>query len=160
MRICFVCLGNICRSPAAAAVLRSVAVDHPDVEITVESAGTADYHVGEDAHAHTRAVADARGIPLRHSARQFRPADFVRFDLVVAMDRANERDLRRLARSAEERTKVVRLGEFASDAARAGGRDVADPWGQPQTAYEAMFDQLDDACRGLIAYAAGRVGGR
>ena len=96
VRICFVCLGNICRSPAAAAVFLARAAA-AGIDVTVESAGTGDYHIGEGAHPSTMAEAGRRGITIEHSARQFTVADFDRFDLVVAMDGANRRDLLRLA---------------------------------------------------------------
>ncbi len=147
MRICFVCLGNICRSPAAAAVFAELCAD-AGVDVTIESAGTSDYHVGETAHAHTRAEARRRGITIEHRARQFTAADFDRFDLVVAMDRANVRDLRRLAPSEAARDKVVLLRSFATS----GDADVPDPWGRPEEAYAQMFDLLEAAAKGLVAH--------
>src|SRR5215203_1814331 len=87
-RVCFVCLGNICRSPAAAAVFAAVAaVD--GVHVTINSAGTSRYHLGESPHQHTRSEARRRGIAVDHSARQLTAADFDTFDVVVPMDRAN-----------------------------------------------------------------------
>ena len=149
MRICFVCLGNICRSPAAAAVFAQLCAD-AGIDVTIESAGTSDYHVGETAHAHTRAEARRRGIAIEHRARQFTAADFDRFDLVVAMDRANVRDLRRLAPNEAARDKVVLLRSFAADAS--GDEDVPDPWGRPEESYAEMFDLLEAAATGLVAH--------
>ena len=149
MRICFVCLGNICRSPAAAAVFAELAAD-AGLDVTVESAGTGNYHVGEPAHEHTLAEARRRGISIEHRARQFTAADFERFDLIVAMDQANLRDLRRLAPDDEARQKVVLFGAFAGDEAS----EVPDPWGRPQRAYVEMFDLLERAGQGLVAHVA------
>ena len=145
MRICFVCLGNICRSPAAAAVFAHRAAA-AGIDVTVDSAGTSRYHLGEAPHAHTMAEARRRGIAIDHRARQFTAADFERFDLVVAMDGANHRDLLRLAPDDTSRAKVVML--------RAGDEDVPDPWGLPPSAYREMFDLLDEACGALVEHVA------
>ena len=149
MRICFVCLGNICRSPAAAAVFAGLAAD-AGLEVTVESAGTGDYHIGSPAHEHPRSEARRRGITIEHQARQFTAADFDRFDLVVAMDHANVRDLRRLAPDEEARQKVVLFGTFGGDRAF----EVPDPWGRAEPAYVEMFDLLERAGQGLVAHVA------
>ena len=151
MRICFVCLGNICRSPAAAAVFAHRAAE-AGLAVTVDSAGTSRYHLGEPPHEHTRAEARRRGIAIDHRARRFAAADFDRFDLVVAMDAANRRDLLRLAPSESARSKVVLLRSFASGGA--SDLDVPDPWGLPPSAYAEMFDVLDEACGGLVAHVA------
>ncbi len=144
MRICFVCLGNICRSPAAAAVFADLAA-LDGVEVTIDSAGTSRYHLGESPHEHTRAEARRRGIAVEHQARQFTAGDFDAFDVVVPMDRANRRDLLQLAPDEAARRKVRML--------RVDGEDieVPDPWGLPPTAYAEMFDLLDTACRQLLA---------
>ncbi|MET0326760.1 MAG: low molecular weight protein-tyrosine-phosphatase [Ilumatobacteraceae bacterium] len=155
MRICFVCLGNICRSPAAAAVFAHLAAED-GVEVTVDSAGTSRYHLGEDPHEHTAAEAARRGIAIDHRARQFTAADFERFDLVVAMDAANHRDLLRLAPDDDARAKVVMLRSFADGADVGGDLDVPDPWGRPPAAYAEMYDLLDGACRGLVAHVRTR----
>lgn len=160
MRICFVCLGNICRSPAAEAItahLLSQRDDLPEVEVT--SAGTGPWHVGEPPHSHTRGEAARRGIPVNHLGYQFGTQDYERFDLIVAMDGGNMADLRDLAPEPDQSAKVVRLGAFAPGAderkwAGAAGADVPDPYGQPQHAFAAMFDQLEPACRGLLDWIA------
>ncbi len=153
MRICFVCLGNICRSPAAAAVFVSKAAA-AGLAVDVDSAGTSRYHLGEPAHANTLAEAAQRGIEIEHRARQFTPADFDRFDLVVAMDEANRGELSRLAPNDEARGKIVLLRSFAPDGS--GYQDVPDPWGLPPSAYVDMFDIVESACDGLVAHVAAR----
>ncbi|MGB3684410.1 MAG: low molecular weight protein-tyrosine-phosphatase [Ornithinimicrobium sp.] len=160
MRICFVCLGNICRSPAAEAVAAHLLAgrdDLPDVELS--SAGTGPWHVGALPHTHTRAEAARRGIPVDHRGYQISPADFGRFDLLVAMDGGNVADLHEMAPDRSQAAKVVRLGAFApgGDGARwAGddGRDVPDPFGDIQQAFARMFDQLEPACAGLLDWVA------
>jgi len=152
VRICFVCLGNICRSPAAAAVFARKAAD-AGLAVEVDSAGTSRYHLGEPAHPNTLSEAEQRGIEIEHRARQFNSADFAQFDLVVAMDDANRRELSRLAPDDEARSKIVLLRSFATDGS---GLDVPDPWGLPPSAYVEMFDIVESACDGLVAHVAAR----
>ncbi|CAN5549722.1 low molecular weight protein-tyrosine-phosphatase [soil metagenome] len=160
MRICFVCLGNICRSPAAEAVTAHLLAgrdDLPDVELS--SAGTGSWHVGQPPHTHTRAEAARRGIPVDHLGYQIGASDFERFDLLVAMDDGNVADLHTLAPDRSQAAKIVRLGAFSrgTDGARWAdeeGRDVPDPYGQSQRAFAAMFDQLEPACAGLLDWVA------
>lgn len=114
------------------------------VDVTVDSAGTSRYHLGEAPHEHTRSEAQRRGIGIDHLGRQFTRHDFERFDLVVAMDAANRRDLLRIAPDGDARAKVVML--------QIGGIDVEvpDPWGLPPAAYRTMFDLLHEACTDLL----------
>ncbi|MGB3257970.1 MAG: low molecular weight protein-tyrosine-phosphatase [Ornithinimicrobium sp.] len=160
MRICFVCLGNICRSPAAEATLVALAAGRTDVPtLVVESAGTGPWHVGDPPHDSTVIEAQRRGVALDHVGQQFGPADFDRFDLLVAMDHGNVKDLEEMAPDAEARSRIVRLGSFApgpdgSRWAGAEGRDVPDPYGRPQEAFATMFDQVEVACRGLLDWIA------
>lgn len=162
MRICFVCLGNICRSPAAEAALVHLA-DAEGVAVEVASAGTADYHIGERPHELTVAEAQRRGIPIDHRGRQFTAEDFVDYDLVVAMDSANERDLLDLAAeadaaahgSADSARKVIRFGAFEEDADPQDSstiRDVRDPWGHGPEVFEAMYDHLDRGLPGILRH--------
>ena len=154
VRICFVCLGNICRSPVAAAVFAQRARG-AGLSVIVDSAGTSRYHLGEPAHPSSRAEAVRRGIAIdHHRARQFTATDFVRFDVVVAMDRANERDLRQLAPDDGAREKIVLLRSF--ERPPTGDLDVPDPWGLPPRAYIEMFDVVEAACEGLVADVAAR----
>ncbi|MFK5635064.1 low molecular weight protein-tyrosine-phosphatase [Ornithinimicrobium sp. LYQ103] len=149
MRIMTVCLGNICRSPAAEAVLvrrlAEAGLDH----VSVSSAGTADYHVGERPHPTSVAEGERRGYVFSTRGAQFEPEDFDRADLVVAMDSSNEAELVALARTPQDRSKIVRLGAFAPDTTD-GILDVPDPWGEPDHAYVAMYDQIEDAVDGLV----------
>lgn len=156
MHIIAVCLGNICRSPAAEAVLIRRLEEAGLEHVTVSSAGTADYHVGERPHPESRAEGERRGYAFTTRGAQFDAADFEGADLVLAMDSGNEADLLSLARTPAEAADVVRLGAFAPDA---GVRDIPDPWGMPREAYVAMYDQIEDAVAGLVAaIAQDRVG--
>jgi protein-tyrosine phosphatase len=146
MRICFVCLGNLCRSPAAAAVFADLAAA-AGLAVTVDSAGTVAAHPGRPAHEHAVAEAARRGITIEHHSRRFTVDDFGRFDLVVALDTARAGDLTALAPDDEARAKIVLLRSFVPGA---DDLDVADPYGLPAVAYRDMFDDLQVACRALV----------
>lgn len=147
IRVCFVCLGNICRSPTAEAcflaVIAEARVAH---RFEVDSAGTGAYHVGERAHPDTRAAATARGVEITSIARQFVASDFGRFDYVLAMDRQNHANLLRLAPDERARAKVHLFRDF--DPSSPKNAEVPDPY------YEGGFDRVFDICeaaaRGLL----------
>lgn len=149
MHILTVCLGNICRSPAAESVLLRKLEQAGIDDVTVTSAGTADYHLGKRPHPESIREGEVRGYAFTSVAQQFAQHHFADADLILAMDRANEADILALARSAEDRAKVVRFGAFASDLSP-GVLDVPDPWGLPQEAYVSMYDQIEDAADGLV----------
>jgi protein-tyrosine phosphatase len=150
IRICFVCLGNICRSPTAHGVMaRLVAEAGLGAAIEVDSAGTAAYHVGELPDERSRWAARRRGIELTHRARQFAAADLDRFDLVVAMDDQNLRRLRQLA-AGRARPPIVLLRSF--DPTAAPGAEVPDPWAGGDDGFEEVLDQCERACAGLLAH--------
>jgi len=158
VRLLFVCLGNICRSPTAEGVMRHVVAEAGmEEEVTLDSAGTGSWHVGSAPDARARAAASGRGVELSGEARQVRPQDFEDFDLILAMDRANLRDLRALAPD-EDEGKIRLLREF--DPAGGGGADldVPDPYYGAGGSFEEVFDLVDAACRGLLEeIRAGRV---
>ena len=145
-----VCLGNICRSPAAEAVLVRKLEEAGLTDVTVSSAGTADYHVGTGPHEHSVEEGEGRGYAFTTVAAQFLADDFETADLILAMDSSNEGNILALAHRPEDEAKVVRLGAFASDSAE-GVRDIPDPWGLPRDAYTRMYDQIEDAVDGLVA---------
>lgn len=149
MHIMTVCLGNICRSPAAEAVLVRE-LKAADVKgVTVTSAGTADYHIGKRPHHESIAEGEGRGYAFATVAQQFAADHFADADLILAMDSANEADILALAQHPDDKAKVVRLGAFASKA-DAGVLDIPDPWGLPREAYVRMYDQIEDAVTGLV----------
>jgi protein-tyrosine phosphatase len=151
MAISFVCMGNICRSPTAEAVMRSLVreagLGHA---IAIDSAGTGAWHVGEERDSRSRAVAKQRGMPITGVARQFVRADFDRFHLVLALDEDNQRDLQRLAPSDEARAKIHLLREFDPDAPP--GAEVPDPYYGGPDGFEQVFDICVSACRGLLQH--------
>ena len=148
-RILFVCMGNICRSPTAEGVMRAL-VREAGLEdaISLDSAGTGGWHVGDPPDVRATAAAAARGIPLEGAARQFRVSDFDDFDLVVAMDRSNRRDLLALAPDDAARAKVTLLLEYAGGE---GQLDVPDPYYGGDEGFETVLDLVSDACRSLLA---------
>ncbi|KVM61775.1 phosphotyrosine protein phosphatase [Burkholderia ubonensis] len=153
--ICFVCLGNICRSPTAEGVMRhQVEAAGLADRIDVDSAGTGDWHVGEPPDARARAAARTRGYDLSAlRARQVSAADFERFDLLLAMDEANLAELRRRC-PVQHRDKVRLLMEFAPGATAS---EVADPYFGGAQGFEQVLDQCEAACRGLLDTLRQRV---
>jgi protein-tyrosine phosphatase len=148
-RLCFVCLGNICRSPTAEAVMRHlVAQAGLDDRIEIESAGTGDWHVGEPRDRRSRQVGERRGIPLGGRARQFVPSDFARFDHVLAMDAKNLTDLCAMAPDEAARQKVRLLRSY--DPASAADADVPDPYYGGADGFDDVFDVCQSACAGLL----------
>jgi protein-tyrosine phosphatase len=150
VRVCFVCLGNICRSPTAEAVMRHrIAEAGLEDAVEIESAGTGSWHVGDPPDPRAAEEARARGIVMQGRAQQFRAADFDRFDLVLAMDQENADLLRRMAPDAEAAGKVRLLREFDPAAA---GRDlsVPDPYYGGPEGFSTVFELVDRACLGLI----------
>jgi protein-tyrosine phosphatase len=142
-------LGNICRSPVGAGVMRHL-VREASLEhaIVIESAGTAGYHAGEPPDARARASGERFGIEVSGRARKFEREDFERFDYVLAMDRANYDDLRRLAPSALAREKVHLLRSF--DAAAPRGASVPDPYYGDARDFDDVVEMCLAACRGLL----------
>ncbi|WP_432558219.1 low molecular weight protein-tyrosine-phosphatase [Granulicoccus sp. GXG6511] len=149
MHIMTVCLGNICRSPAAESVLVRKLEEAGLTDVTVSSAGTANYHVGERAYDLTILEGEHRGYVFTTVGQQFVAGHFAEADLILAMDGSNVRNILRLAKNPEDRAKVVRMGAFAAETT-GGILDVPDPWGYPRHAFVEMYDQLEDAVDGLI----------
>ena len=155
MRILFVCLGNICRSPTAEAVVRALAArELPEVGLEVDSAGTAAYHVGEPPDPRMQAAAARRGYELKAlCARVVEPRDFERFDLILAMDRENLEVLHR--RAPEQARERVRLFlEFSPDSEP---REVPDPYYGGANGFEEVLDLVEAAARGLLGYLRQRA---
>ncbi len=162
-RVCFVCSGNICRSPTAEAVFRRQLTEAGLAgEVLVDSAGLGDWHVGEAADHRTAAALRARGYPAwEHAARQFRPADFADRDLVVALDAGHERGLRALAGTDADRAKVRMLRSYdAAAATDPAGLDVPDPYYGGEQGFEHVLDLVEAACHGLLAEVRQALGNR
>jgi protein-tyrosine phosphatase len=147
-KILFVCLGNICRSPAAEGVMRAIVDEHNDAaNWEIDSAGTGNYHIGDLPDHRMRIHARRRGYELTHICRQVRTSDFDRFDLIVAMDASNERNLRSMAPSPEAEAKIVPMAKFVSKAMRYDY--IPDPYYDGAEGFELVLDLLEDGCRNL-----------
>jgi protein-tyrosine phosphatase len=150
IRLCFVCLGNICRSPTAEAVMRHVVAEagRRD-EFAIDSAGVGGWHVGEPADRRARAAAAQRGYRITGVARQFQAGDFQRFDYVLAMDADNLHALNHLAAAPDEVAKVHLLRAFDPDSPP--GAEVPDPYYGGPSGFEEVLNICEAACRGLLA---------
>lgn len=144
--ILFVCMGNICRSPAAEGVFQAmVSSAGREGDFDIDSAGTIGYHSGERADGRMRAAASQRGYSLESRARRLEQADFEKFDLIVAMDDDNYRDI--LDRSPGQGGEVVRMCDYCSVR---GESEVPDPYYGGPSGFEDVLDILEDACSGLL----------
>jgi protein-tyrosine phosphatase len=151
LRLCFVCLGNICRSPTAEGIMRAIVRQAGlDARIEVESAGTGTWHLGERADRRARATAATRGVTLDGLAQHFTRDDFERFDYVLAVDDRVRSELLSIARRDEERDKVRLFRSF--DPASPAGAGVPDPYYGGQDGFDEVFDICDAGCRALLAH--------
>jgi protein-tyrosine phosphatase len=148
VRVLFVCLGNICRSPTAEGVMKHL-VERAglDQRFFIDSAGTGAYHVGERADARSAAAARRQGIELTSRARLFTEADFDAFDYVVAMDRKNLAHLERLADGDADRAKLSLLRGYDP---LADQRDVPDPYFENN--FDEVFTICKAGCEGLLQH--------
>jgi len=144
-----VCLGNICRSPTAEGVLRHLAAkEAPQLALEIDSAGTADYHIGAPPDPRSQRAALKRGIDISAlKARQVTADDFARFDLILAMDAENLRELQAM-RPRNSRASLKLFLEYAPDLAQ---QDVPDPYYRDAAAFEEVLDLTSAASRGLLA---------
>ncbi len=151
VRLLFVCLGNICRSPTAEGVMRSL-LEQAGMQQSVEidSAGTGAWHVGSPADARASATARARGVALGSVARQVLFNDLEAFDVVLAMDGENLRSLSHIAENDEQRAKLHLLREFDPASAGASDLDVPDPYYGADGGFEEVYDLVHAACVGLL----------
>ncbi len=159
VRLLFVCLGNICRSPTAEGVMRSILADEGLADrVEVESAGTGAWHVGSAPDRRATAAAAAQGVILEGEARRVAPADFERFDLLLAMDSENLRDLQEIAPTPAARERVRLLRSFDPDSEATGDLDVPDPYYGGEDGFADVFELVRAACHGLAEeIRAGRV---
>jgi low molecular weight protein-tyrosine phosphatase len=151
IRVCFVCAGNICRSPTAEAVMRRL-VDEKGLSsrIAIESAGTGGWHVGELADARARAAGQARGYTLDRQAQQFTRHFFQHFDYLLVADNDNRIDLERLAPDRDAAAKIHLLRDFDPESPK--GSNVPDPYFGGSAGFERVVDICEAACRGLLEH--------
>lgn len=157
IRICFVCLGNIVRSPLAENLFRylveQIGKEHKYI---IDSAGTSAWHVGEPPDPRMRRIAARQGLVCEGRARQFQRADFDNFDLIIAMDAENQETLQRLAPDEEACAKIRLLREF--DSQGRPGAPVPDPYYGGISGFEEVYEIVERSLRGLLkALEAGEV---
>ncbi len=147
IKVLFVCLGNICRSPSGEAVLNAKLEEHGlQDQVEVDSAGTSGYHTGEPADSRMQTHAQKRGYNLSSISRQIRSVDYDDFDFIIAMDQSNYRNLLNMAKTSEHRSKVALMTEFSE---KLDG-DVPDPYYGGSMGFERVLDILEDCMEGLI----------
>ncbi|MFB2837097.1 low molecular weight protein-tyrosine-phosphatase [Floridanema evergladense] len=149
-KLLFVCLGNICRSPSAENIMRHL-VNQAGLsqEIICDSAGTSSYHIGSPPDRRMNAAAKVKGIELVGEARQFQRSDFEKFDLILAMDKENYRDILSLDRSHQYKDKVKLMCDFCT---KHNLKEVPDPYYGGSEGFNQVIDLLLDACEGLLNY--------
>jgi len=147
-KILFVCLGNICRSPSAEAVMKGIVEKYGHEHLfEIDSAGILDVHQGEQADSRMKRHALNRGYMLTSISRPVIPfEDFEYFDLIIAMDDQNVRDLKDLAPNDAVRRKIVKMTDFSIDM---GYTQVPDPYYGGEDGFHLVLDLLEDACQGL-----------
>lgn len=148
INVLFVCLGNICRSPAANGIMNAVVQSHGDTDrFTIDSAGTGNYHIGDLPDRRMRVHALRRGYDLTHRCRQVRESDFDDFDIIVAMDESNRRNLCNIAPNVEAEKKIVMMADFSDMTSRYD--HIPDPYYEGAEGFELVLDLLESACENL-----------
>ncbi len=154
-RVLFVCMGNICRSPAAEGIFRQLAARAGfSGEVECDSAGTIACHQGQAPDPRMRQAGAARGFAFDGRARAAAAADLASFDLILAMDRENLNDLRALDRFGRYGGKMRLFCDFASGSSE---REVPDPYYGGRDGFEKTLDLLEDGCRGVLDFVRGRL---
>ena len=147
-KICFVCLGNICRSPTAEGVFQHLVKEQGlDSYFEIDSSGTSAYHVGESANSKSQQIANQHGVTLHSKARQFEKSDFEYFDLILAMDEENYQNMKRLDARAEFENKIGKLRDFDPDP---GDGNVPDPYYGGIQGFENVFQIVKRSCENLL----------
>lgn len=145
--ILFVCLGNICRSPAADGVMRKKA-EEAGLDLRIDSAGIGAWHVGQLPDLRMRQCGRKRGYDFSHRARQVRAADFGDFDIIMGMDAQNMADLRRLAPTDEAKGRIRLMADYLT--AHKGQKSIPDPYYGDEADFDFALDLVEDAADGII----------
>ncbi|MGD1841485.1 MAG: low molecular weight protein-tyrosine-phosphatase [Thermonemataceae bacterium] len=150
IRVLFVCLGNICRSPMAEGILRHM-LEEQDLQdkVYVDSAGTSTYHLGELADYRTRKVLTNKGITLTHEARQIQAEDFETFDYILAADKSNIENILKVRPSTQEAKEVILIRQFDPSNT---GEEVPDPYHGNMGHFEEVYSMLEDTLEAFLSY--------
>lgn len=148
-KLCFVCLGNICRSPTAEGVFQHL-VNERGVELyfEIDSAGTSAYHIGEPANSKSQRAANQHGVQLHSKARRFAAFDLGYFDLILAMDRENLANIRALDTGKTNDDKIMLLREFDPEPEN---KEVPDPYYGGRQGFENVYNVVERSCKNLLA---------
>lgn len=149
-KILFVCMGNICRSPAAEGVMKSlVNKNGMKDKIYVDSAGTIDYHAGETPDPRMIEAASERGYELNHRARQITKSDLENFDYIITMDRQIHRSVQRLDTQKKYQHKIFKMTDFLTELK---ADEIPDPYYGSKEDFEYSLDLIEDAVKGLLKH--------
>lgn len=148
-KILFICMGNICRSPSAEAIMKKLlSANDLDASVFVDSAGTIGFHMGESPDPRMKKFAANRGYDLDHSARKFNPdSDFDKFDLILTMDNENFKDISALDKSKKYSNKIKKVTGYCTNS---NIQEVPDPYYGANENFEQVLNILEDACRGIL----------
>lgn len=146
MKILCVCLGNICRSPAAEAAIRAAAAQE-GIDVEVDSAGTGSWHIGDPPHAESVEAGARVGLEIAGRARKFNTLDFERFDMILAMDESNKNEILAMAPDKRSQAKVRLFRTFDPSTTET---EVPDPWGGPAEGYDETVRIVTAAAKGLV----------
>ena len=148
-KILFICLGNICRSPAADGIMKHLVTERGlEDEFLIDSAGIGSWHVGQLPDYRMRQCGQRHGYNFDHRARQFSSKDFDRFDFIAVMDQENYHDVARQANSQADLAKIIRMSDYLRH--HPGQKTVPDPYYGDTRDFEFALELLEDACEGLL----------
>jgi protein-tyrosine phosphatase len=147
VNVLFVCMGNICRSPAAEGILKHLVKQDPSLNVYVESCGIGNWHLGQAPDLRIQQASKRRGIALTNQAQQFQKHFLDKFDYILVSDHEVLKYLYHFAKTPEQKKKIFLMTEFSSIYK---GEEIPDPFYQGEIAFELVLDMLEDACRGLL----------
>ncbi len=154
-KICFVCLGNICRSPTAEGIFQHL-VNESGLQsyFYIDSAGTSAYHIGEPANSKSQKIANQHGVQLKSRARRFNPSDLEEFDLILAMDHENFDNLQKMDVKGTYSGKIYLMREFDP---KPGTKAVPDPYYGGMDGFQEVYDILYRSCKNLLEKLKERI---